>query len=169
MHGVVYTITNGTNGKVYVGQTTQPLRCRWAQHKHSVRRGSKTPFHMALAKHGVENFTVCMVGSADNQTALDCMEDSFMNLLQSRNRLRGYNRDASGRVIRDPEVGLKISLANKGRVAWNKGQTMDAQYRAARSTAATGRTLTQEVKDKMRVAARLRQGRVRSSDKVCCG
>lgn len=139
MHGLVYVVMNHINGKVYVGQTTQRLSNRWAQHKHSVVRGSKTPFHLALKKYGLDNFSVCEVTSANDQAGLDAQEDAWMDKLQSRNKSKGYNRDATGRVVRDPEVGSKISHANKGRTAWNKGKRLSEEQRRRMSEGMKGR------------------------------
>jgi predicted GIY-YIG superfamily endonuclease len=48
----IYKITNTINGKVYIGQTIQPLDKRWSQHKRSARMKEPYSIHRAIAKYG---------------------------------------------------------------------------------------------------------------------
>lgn len=47
----VYLITNTISGKQYIGQTTQTLASRWAQHLRDTRK-SHLPLFSAIKKYG---------------------------------------------------------------------------------------------------------------------
>ncbi len=53
--GVIYKITNLTNGKIYVGQTRQKLSRRISGHVHSKK---KFGIDAAIRKYGIDNFKV---------------------------------------------------------------------------------------------------------------
>ena len=55
---VIYKITNQSNNKVYIGQTSLSTNKRWKKHLEVSRGGSKTHFHRAIRKHGPEVFLV---------------------------------------------------------------------------------------------------------------
>jgi hypothetical protein len=59
--GCVYRILCKTNGKSYVGQTTQhdTPDARWVRHqRYALHYGSQLPFHAAIRYHGAYSFTV---------------------------------------------------------------------------------------------------------------
>lgn len=56
--GQIYAITNKTNGKVYVGKTTQVFTLRWYQHFF---QGSGTPFHNAISESDVTDWVFSVV------------------------------------------------------------------------------------------------------------
>ena len=56
--GTIYSITCLINGKLYVGQTRQPLKRRISQHKCDSKKRAKCGVDAAIRKYGFENFTV---------------------------------------------------------------------------------------------------------------
>lgn len=54
--GKIYKFTNQLNNKVYVGQTTLSMERRLK--KHLAQLDDKTYFHRALAKYGIQNFSI---------------------------------------------------------------------------------------------------------------
>lgn len=56
MKGSIYIIKNTINDKVYIGQTTQTINIRFANHKMASRIGEDTKFYRAMRKYGEENF-----------------------------------------------------------------------------------------------------------------
>ena len=56
MKGIIYKATNIYDGKIYVGQTTQSLERRAAQHRSMANRGIQDPFHNAIRQFGWEAF-----------------------------------------------------------------------------------------------------------------
>jgi group I intron endonuclease len=56
--GFIYCVTNKINGHKYIGQTTQSVKGRWAEHiKHAMRAGG-FQLHAAIRKYGIDNFSV---------------------------------------------------------------------------------------------------------------
>ena len=90
--GYIYTITNKTDNKTYVGQTVRELDTRWKDH---LKKGSKCRYlSSAIKKYGVDNFVfklVCI--TFDNQ--LDDMEIQY---IEKYNCLvpNGYNLRLGG-------------------------------------------------------------------------
>ena len=53
----IYKATNKVNGKVYIGKTSAKLSVRKRQHtSDTYSKNSKTVFHSAIRKHGINNF-----------------------------------------------------------------------------------------------------------------
>jgi group I intron endonuclease len=104
--GYIYTITNKTDNKTYVGQTVQDVELRWKDH---LKRGSNCRYlKSAINKYGVDNFVfklVCI--TFDNQ--LDDMEIKY---IEKYNCLvpNGYNLRRGGNSGRHhAETKQKIS------------------------------------------------------------
>ena len=69
MIGKLYLITNTVNNKKYVGKTYQEVETRFKQHvSDSIRERNKNrPLYRAMRKYGVENFTVELIVSFEEQ------------------------------------------------------------------------------------------------------
>jgi group I intron endonuclease len=90
--GYIYTITNKTDNKIYVGQTVRELETRWKDHLK--KRSNCRYLKSAINKYGVDNFEfklVCI--TFDNQ--LDDMEIQY---IEKYNCLapNGYNLRRGG-------------------------------------------------------------------------
>ena len=66
--GYIYIITNNINQKKYVGQTTQTIEKRWAEHCYdAINNRDDFYFHKAIRKYGQENFTIeCLIECEDS-------------------------------------------------------------------------------------------------------
>lgn len=53
--GVIYKITNINNGKVYIGQTTTPLKYRYSGHLSNAKAGANTPLHKDMREQGFDS------------------------------------------------------------------------------------------------------------------
>lgn len=116
--GLIYKITNKTNGKCYIGQTTTSTKRRWSQHIYNANtKASKCRYlENAIRKHGKENFIIeaiyiCKVDE------LNSAEIHLINKYKSNNTQFGYNicdggGGSIGRVVTD-EHRKKISNANR--------------------------------------------------------
>ena len=110
--GYIYTITNKTDNKIYVGQTVKDVELRWKDH---LKRGSNCRYlKSAINKYGVDNFVfklVCI--TFDNK--LDDMEIQY---IEKYNCLvpNGYNLRRVGNSGRHhAETKQKISETLKMR------------------------------------------------------
>lgn len=134
--GVIYKITNLINGKAYVGKTSQSdWRVRWSQHKDFARnlqkRGRGDAYlYRAMRKHGVENFKIEVIDTAEAEETLCLKEIEWIAKLGTHDRRVGYNSTFGGEsgkptpdtlakrigVKRSPEAKANMSKAQKGRI-----------------------------------------------------
>ena len=91
VYGYIYEITNRINNKVYIGQTVQTVARRWQQHRYNALAGkSGMAIHRAMKKHGLENFYIEEICTADSKEELDALEIKYiaeLNCIGSE----GYN------------------------------------------------------------------------------
>lgn len=92
----IYKFTNKINNKSYIGQSVC-IEKRYQQHIRSISK-SKLPFHMALAKYGIDNF--------DFEVLVECSKDELNDkekyYIQQYNSLvpNGYNLQQGGTPTR---------------------------------------------------------------------
>jgi len=114
----IYKITNLLTGKSYVGQHLR----RKKEPLNDGYMGSGFRIINSIKKHGLNNFKKEIL--KDNihcQTAANLFEEIF---IKKENTLspNGYNLTTGGKQFEvSEETKVKISLACKGRPAWNKG------------------------------------------------
>jgi group I intron endonuclease len=91
----IYVITCYINGKKYVGYDTGPvgeLR-RWNFHLSAAKQqkppGHRSKLYPAMIKHGVDNFSVEVVVTAEDNSALKLLEKKWIKDLDSITN--GYN------------------------------------------------------------------------------
>lgn len=92
-YGELYTITCTVTGKIYVGQTTQGVGKRWADHRKSARRAPG--IKGALAKYGPGSFIWSVVDTAETQGELDRKEQDLIRALGTL-APNGYNLTEGG-------------------------------------------------------------------------
>lgn len=104
---IIYRITNLINGKLYIGQTSKTLNCRWAVHKSCKRI---TPLTSALKKYGSENFSIFPIVTA---LAVQFMDELEREAIKCADCIypKGYNLLDGGNVSH-----------LRGRTPWNKGK-----------------------------------------------
>lgn len=124
------------NGKRYVGITDQSLEDRWNKHLTCARNGSEYHFHRAIRKHGAEAFESVIIDECLTREELLEAEKRWIWLLASNVPEYGYNMTLGG----DGVAGLKFSEESKRRM----------------SESHTGRTLSDEHKQKISDAAKRR-------------
>lgn len=94
--GYIYKITNKINGKIYIGKTMRTIPVRWREH---IRDSGMIPnvkpctrhisiIHHAIAKYGVDSFSVEEVEKCDNEQ-LNQREKYWIEYYQSNKE--GYN------------------------------------------------------------------------------
>lgn len=142
---IIYKITNKTNGKVYIGQTTQQLSERWWQHcNRCPSQKHRSYIYNAVEKEGEDNFSVEQIASADSLDALNLLEEHYIKEYDCL-APNGYNLHPGGKgKVCHPDTKLKISATLKGRPIKNrqngaaKGRPVSAERRAKISATMTG-------------------------------
>lgn len=116
--GFIYLITNIVNGKRYIGQTVRPLSQRWSSHVYGARHRQRIPVARAIAKYGVENFTmkpIAMVASLDRARWLDFLEAQYIEAYHTF-APSGYNVTSGGKSGKlHATVRAKIGNAHRGK------------------------------------------------------
>lgn len=98
----IYRFKNLINGKIYIGQTTVPVRKRLIQHMTFSRpwtKCHKTYFHNAIYKYGLNNFDFSVIEICKSQEELDIREKYWINHYKSNDKQFGYNYDKHGNFI----------------------------------------------------------------------
>lgn len=108
----VYKITNCINQKVYIGQTSFSVEKRWKEHIKDISKHLDRPLYRALAKYGIENFTVEMIEETDFPNE---REEYWIQYYQSFHN--GYNATTGGegrpKVFTLKEIETIITLFNQ--------------------------------------------------------
>lgn len=65
--GYIYKITTTQSNKVYIGQTTNSLEYRFAEHKKNAKLGIKYHLYNAIRKYGEDTFNIELIEQCDNQ------------------------------------------------------------------------------------------------------
>lgn len=92
---IIYKIVNKLNGKIYIGQTIQPLLKRW--NEHCVKSNGCRFLKNAIQLYGKENFTIEQIDTAETMEELNQKEIYWIDLYNSTNKLIGYNLDKGGK------------------------------------------------------------------------
>lgn len=92
--GLIYCITNRINGKMYIGQTCNPLSVRRRQHIDTAQKGGHMSISCAIRKYGVENFTWTILEDDIPLHDLNRMEELYVDLFDTYNE--GYNSTLGG-------------------------------------------------------------------------
>lgn len=115
----IYKIENKINGKVYIGQTNNPVK-RFQQHMNLKRR--ETLIKKAINKYGVENFEFDIIDYAYNRKHADILEINFIKQYNSIMPI-GYNMKTGG------ARGKLSDISEKKRIAKLKGRTLSDEHR----------------------------------------
>lgn len=120
--GFIYMIRNQITGKVYIGQTKQPLEKRWMAHRYELRNGTKrnAKFQNAWNKYGEQSFDFIEIARCQNAD-LDDLEIAYINKYDSLKN--GYNATAGGKQVmrgqkHSSNVRNKMSASLKA--AWKR-------------------------------------------------
>ena len=115
----IYKYTNKINGKHYIGQTNN-LQKRYNGHKsesfNPKAKGYNLPFHCAIRKYGIENFSYDIleeISDGESQDFINDREKYFISYYHSLTSENGYNLaiggDGSSKLPLTYEEKLKCS------------------------------------------------------------
>lgn len=122
IYGRIYVVTNSSDGKQYVGQTTRSISKRWGE--HCAAHGCCRALHAAIKAHGADNFTIQEIAIAHSRDELDRMETEAIAAFDSVSP-RGYNLRTGGGSNGTFADETKALCAEISRAAWT-----DPEYRA---------------------------------------
>ena len=143
----IYLVTCSATGKVYVGQTTQPLEKRWAHHRHMAKSGKSngcSALHSAMRKYGEDQFSIVTLGAFASREELNAAE---VKEIAARGSVSpgGYNLKAGGRASAHSEkTKAKMHAARKGN--GRIGTRHTAETKAKMRASALGRDVTPMLK-----------------------
>ncbi len=135
-YGIIYKLT-GPTGKIYIGLTTQSLKRRLQQHRHSAKNhqikkdqqyhdnpqdnlaksGQQQHLSSAICKYGMESFNVEVLGRFGSKDELNKAEIKYIKQFNSFSENgNGYNLTAGGEGgLPNQEVRKKMSESQKHR------------------------------------------------------
>jgi group I intron endonuclease len=96
---IIYKVTNTTNGKVYIGKTSQTVEKRQWEHCNRAKLGWEQVLYRAIRKYGEEAFTWEVIDSSDNENEIDEKETYWIkhhNSYIGNPNHNGYNMTTGG-------------------------------------------------------------------------
>jgi len=94
---IIYLITNKTNNKKYVGQTTKSLLFRWGKHVYKAQKGLlNLPLSRAIRKYGENAFVIEKIDESTNPENLNELEIKYIKSLKTLVP-NGYNIATGGK------------------------------------------------------------------------
>jgi group I intron endonuclease len=181
---LIYLITNKINGKMYVGQTSQPFRKRWNRHKSPMNHRRSSYLFNAICKYGAENFNVETLAIVETKQEMDFYEKELIKFLDLRNPDKGYNltdggggmlgfklsdqtKEKMSRHVKSKEHCQKISeskMGNKSRT----GQKASEEEKRKRAGSLRGRKLSIQHVESLKLGSHRRYHTNRGIKKVGC-
>lgn len=108
--GVIYKITNNINGKVYIGQTINPIESRFRAHCNKTSSRYQSKLYYAIKKYGKESFSIEVLEKGQTKEELDSKEMSYISSYNSVST--GYNIRVGGHTSQwNPESLKKMTEA----------------------------------------------------------
>lgn len=120
--GVIYKITNTVNGKLYVGKTVSALAKRWREHKCAANKDfeGKYYLHRAMAKYGIDKFTIEIIDSALLDEELLAKEIEWIARLNTTDDKFGYNLTLGGEGYRHNDPAVTKRQSERQKAWWSK-------------------------------------------------
>lgn len=153
----IYTHTNITNGKVYVGLTSMIPEEQW--------RGGKgyhegTHFRNAIDKYGWDNFEHEIIKTDLTKDEASYWEQYYISFYNSTDRRYGYNMSSGGEHGGHPQTEeTKRKISENGYHKGMSGKKHSDETKMKMSKSRTGRKFSDESKEKLKNAALNNYGR----------
>lgn len=142
-YGVIYKITNCFNNKVYIGQTVQTLNARLNDHKRQAKSGKSTKLYNAIRKYGIDNFSISMIDTANDQTDLNNKEIYWIDYYNACEE--GYNIQSGGHISPENAKKFRINVAERMRnVKYWLGKKHSIESKEKMSKAKLGKKQSEE-------------------------
>ena len=113
MKKAIYKITNLINGKIYVGQSKDPVR-RWKEHKWDAFNSNckeNSAIHKAFSKYGLENFEFTIIGLFENYNEKEKYYIKELDTLFPN----GYNLTGNIKLCKQKYYGYNVTKNENGK------------------------------------------------------
>lgn len=147
---IVYSITNKTNGKRYIGQHAgNNLDTYWRRNVWLAEQGyqGKRLLYRAIRKHGINGFEVKILVIVGTKQEMDYYEIELIRIWNTTNPEKGYNithgGDGSFGVKMSKETRAKMSEARTGLIM-PESHRQKLSERSIGNKYAAGRKMTQD-------------------------
>ena len=150
--------TNKTNGKIYIGITSMKPEERWKNGK-GYHKG--THFRNAIDLYGWDNFDHEIIKNNLTKDEASYWEQYYISFYNAMDRKYGYNMSSGGEHgghIQTEETRKKIG--ENGFHYGMKNKKHSEETKLKMSQLRTGKTFSDELKDKLRKAALSNRGRL---------
>lgn len=158
MSYVIYMHKNKTNDKVYIGLTSMNLEKRWRNGK-GYHKG--TYFRNAIDKYGWDNFEHIIIKENLSKDEASYWEQYYISFYNSLDKQCGYNISSGGE-----HGGHYQSIVARDKISKNgyhqgmKDKKHSEETKRKMSESKIGRTLSNELKEKMKKSALNNRGRL---------
>ena len=148
----VYSHTNKTNGKTYIGLTSMTPEERW---KSGKGYHSGTHFRNAIDKYGWDNFEHKIIKDNLTKEEASYLEQYYISFYNSTDRHYGYNMSSGGECGGHPqteETRMKISehsVGFKGRTHTEETLEKMRNAKSGKNHPNYGKHLSEETKNKI--------------------
>ena len=135
----IYCILNIKNCKSYIGSTSIYFNQRWGSHRHELRYNKHKNIHLQRSwnKHGEAAFEFFILEYVKPE---DCIKREQFYLDNYKPEYNISRTAGSGLgLVWTEESRKRLSIALKGKPAWNKGKKFSAESRAKMSKNMKGR------------------------------
>ena len=151
-YGLLYKLTF-PNGKLYIGITRESLAMRIRRHIQYARQGRMLALSCAIRAHGESSFIAEVIGQGDWDSLKQMEIAAILEHRQAGFVLYNMTNGGDGSLglPRTAETKAKISAALKGRVMY-----FSDEHKKRISEAQKGKVIPEDVKQKMREAAKRR-------------
>ena len=158
----IYIILNKVNNKWYVGQSIN-IKNKWYKHKWQLKRNIHKNPHLQSAwnKYNENNFEFYVIELVEISD-LFVAEQKYLDWAK-QHQYECYNKNfiSGNPPVITEEIRKKISIANRGRVAPNRGIPCSTKQREQISKSLTGRKLSIETIEKLRKSMRGRPSKLK--------
>lgn len=146
----VYSITNITNGHMYIGSTVD-IRGRWNRHKSDLcsNKHHNQYLQRAWNKYGEDDFVFQLIEQVPLADNLTKVEQSYLDALEPEyNIANDAEHPMLGKEM-PKEARQKISQSLQGRKPWNTGKSLDEETKKKMSEAHQGKEFGEEFSQKV--------------------
>ena len=151
---VIYKIYNTVNDKVYIGQTVNEAKRRFAAHVSNVKHNRyKTVLYNAMKKYGIDCFQYEVINKAENIKQLNELEVKYIAEYNSiypngyNLKIGGDNHKLNKRTKRLISESYKISYVKENHP--NYGKPLKQETKDRIGAANNGKKRSLEARDKM--------------------